>query len=301
MPDLHTHSTASDGTLSPTGLVERAAAAGLRTMALTDHDTTEGVEEALTAGDRLGVRVVPGVEISVTWNGRTVHVVGLGVDPDNAVLQAGLAGLRRFRDWRAEEMGRRLEKKGIAGAFDGAKALSGGTLIGRTHFARFLVERHIAASEREVFQRFLTRGKPGHVAGDWASLAAATSWIRAAGGQTVLAHPARYSLTRTRLLHLIGEFKEHGGVGIEVVSGSHSRNDALNFAQLARAQRLLASAGSDFHGPQLALAPHPWIDLGRLPPLPDGCLSIWHDWSSDEAPVPRGALSIDGDNGRAVA
>jgi 3',5'-nucleoside bisphosphate phosphatase len=278
IPDLHSHSTASDGTLSPTALVERAAAAGLRTLALTDHDTTAGLAEARAAASALGMCLVPGVEISVTWGGRTVHVVGLRIDPASAELESGLTGLRTFRDWRAEEIGRRLDKAGIPGAYEGAKALSGGALIGRTHFARFLVERRVAGDAREVFKRFLVNGKPGHVAGAWASLESAVRWIRAAGGQAVIAHPARYDLTRTRLLRLIGEFKEHGGVGIEVVCGSHSRDDAFNFARHAREQGLLASAGSDFHGPQLALSAHAWMDLGRLPALPEGCTPIWQDW-----------------------
>jgi predicted metal-dependent phosphoesterase TrpH len=285
-PDLHTHSTASDGTLTPTALVGRAAAAGVRLLALTDHDTIDGVAEAAATARPLGLTLVPGVEISVTWGGRTVHIVGLGVNPDCPDLQAGLAGLRAFRDWRAEEIGRRLAKCGIAGAFEGARALSGGTLIGRTHFARFLVSQRLAGCERDVFKHFLVNGKPGHVAGDWASLASAVGWIRAAGGQAVIAHPARYRLTRTRLLHLIGEFRELGGVGLEVVSGSHNRDDAFNFARHAREQRLLASAGSDFHGPQLALTLHPWIDLGRLPALPDGCTPIWRDWPAADAGRP---------------
>lgn len=277
-PDLHTHSSASDGTLSPTALLERAAAAGVPMLALTDHDTTAGLAEAQAAARALAVRLIPGVEISVTWGGRTVHVVGLGIDPACPTLESGLAGLRNFRDWRAEEIGRRLAKAGIADAYAGAKALCGGALIGRTHFARFLVERRLASDEREVFKRFLVNGKPGHVPGAWASLESAVGWIRAAGGQAVVAHPARYDLTRTRLLQLLGELREHGGAGIEVVCGSHSRDDAYNFARYAREQRLLASAGSDFHGPQLALSPHAWMDLGRLPALPDGCTPIWSDW-----------------------
>ena len=285
-PDLHTHSTASDGTLTPTALVGRAAATGVGLLALTDHDTTEGLAEAATAARPLDLTLVPGLEISVTWGGRTIHVVGLGIDPACPDLQAGLAGLRAFRDWRAEEMGRRLAKNGIDGAFEGARALSGGILIGRTHFARFLVGQRLASSERDVFKRFLVNGKPGHVAGDWASLESAVGWIRAAGGQAVIAHPARYKLTRTRLLRLIGEFRELGGVGLEVISGSHNRDDAFNFARHAREQRLLASAGSDFHGPQLALSVHPWIDLGRLPALPDGCTPIWQDWPAAQVGHP---------------
>lgn len=280
-PDLHTHSTASDGTLTPRALVERAAGRGVPVLALTDHDTLDGLAEAASAACELGVTLVPGVEISVTWNARTIHVVGLGVDPDAPALRRGLAGLLEFRAWRAEEIGRRLAAHGFPDAFEGARALSNGTLIGRTHFARFLVGRRVAADTGGVFKRFLTRGKPGHVAGDWASLEDALGWIRAAGGQAVLAHPARYKLTRTKMIGLLGQLRELGGAGLEVVSGSHSRDDAFRFAQFAREQRLLASAGSDYHGPET-----PWLDLGRLPPLPPGCTPIWHDWPcAVQAPV----------------
>jgi 3',5'-nucleoside bisphosphate phosphatase len=286
-PDLHTHSTASDGTLTPEALVGRAAAAGVTLLALTDHDTTEGLGEAAAAARALGIVLVPGVEISVTWGAGTIHVVGLGIDPDDPGLAAGLAGLRAFRAWRAEEIGRRLAKQGIMGAYEGARALSNGRLIGRTHFARFLVGQRHAVDERSVFKHFLVNGKPGHVPGAWASLDQAVDWIRGAGGLAVIAHPARYRLTRTRLRLLIGRFKELGGVGLEVVSGSHSRDEMLAFGQLAREQRLLASAGSDFHGPQLTLSAQPWMDLGRLPALPEGCTPIWRDWPAC-APVMDG-------------
>jgi hypothetical protein len=278
IPDLHTHSTASDGTLAPAALVERAAAAGIRVLALTDHDTTDGLTEAQMAARSQGITLVPGVEVSVTWGGRTIHILGLNIEPHHPNLRQGLEGLVAFRDWRAEEIGRRLAKQGIEGAYAGARALSNGRLIGRTHFARFLVGRRLAADERDCFKRFLVNGKPGHVAGAWASLEAAVGWIRAAGGQAVIAHPARYKLTRTRLLRLLGEFRELGGAGLEVVCGSHGRDDAFNFARHAREQRLLASAGSDFHGPQLSVFSRPWIGLGRLPPLPEGCTPIWQDW-----------------------
>jgi len=271
--DLHSHSTASDGTLSPSQLMARAHAAGVGVMALTDHDTLEGLPEAAAAGRRLGLDFVPGVEVSVTWQAITVHIVGLGVDPENAVLQRGLAALREYRDWRAEEIGRRLARAGIGGAFEGARALSNGRLISRTHFARFLVDNGHAADVRAVFRKFLVNGRPGHVAGQWAELGDAVRWIRLAGGQAVIAHPARYPLTRGKLRRLIGDFVAAGGEGLEVVSGSHSRDDYFTMAKHARDFGLLASAGSDYHGPE-----HPWIELGRLPELPDGCKAIWKDW-----------------------
>jgi predicted metal-dependent phosphoesterase TrpH len=234
--------------------------------------------EAAETAAGLGLAFVGGVEVSVTWAGRTLHVVGLGVDPGHPGLAQGLARICEFRDWRAEEMGRRLARSGIEGAYAGARALSNGRLIGRTHFARFLVERNLVRSEREVFKRYLADGRPGHVPGQWATLDEAVTWIRASGGQAVIAHPARYRLTRTKLLKLIGAFRELGGQGIEVVCGSHSRDEAFNFARHAREQGLLAVTGSDFHGPQLHLHDQPWLDLGRLPSLPDGCTPIWHDW-----------------------
>ncbi|CAK0782119.1 RNA/ssDNA 5'-_3' exonuclease [Gammaproteobacteria bacterium] len=271
--DLHTHSTASDGTLSPLQLVERARAVGLEGLALTDHDTTDGLDEASAAAREAGMEWIPGIELSVTWSQGTVHVVGLGLGEDRVDLEAGLGEIRRFRDWRAEEIGRRLSREGISGAFEGARALSQGRLIGRSHFARYLVARGLARDERHVFQAYLTRGKPGYVPGQWASLADAVGWIHAAGGQAVLAHPARYDLTLGRLKQLIGEFRELGGEALEVVSGSHSPQDRDRVALLAREFRLMASVGSDFHGPQI-----PWLALGHLPPLPKGCEPLWQTW-----------------------
>ncbi len=272
-PDLHMHSTASDGVLAPAELMRRAHAHGVRTLALTDHDTLEGVAEAAAEAARLGMDFVPGVEVSVTWGGRTVHIVGLGVRAGTPALEEGLAGLRAFRETRALEIGRRLEKQGVPGIYERARALSNGRLIGRTHFARALVEAGRAESVSDVFRRFLVKGRPGHVPGQWVALEAAVGWITAAGGQAVIAHPARYGLTRTRLRRLIAEFQAAGGVGLEVVSGSHSRDDMFTMAAHARDCGLLASSGSDFHDPAT-----PWIELGRLPPLPDGVRPIWHDW-----------------------
>lgn len=273
IPDLHAHSTASDGCLTPSELMRRAHANGAGMVALTDHDTLEGLDEAGAEARRLGMNFVSGVEISVTWAGRTIHVVGLGVDPDAPTLQQGLARLREFRDWRAQEIGRRLERSGIAGMYERARALSNGRLISRTHFARALVAEGRAASVNDVFRKFLVNGRPGHVGGEWAALHEAVGWIVDAGGQAVIAHPARYGLTRTKLRTLIREFIDAGGVGIEVISGSHSRDDAFTMAAHARDFTLLASAGSDFHDPD-----NPWIDVGRLPKMPQGVRPIWHDW-----------------------
>jgi len=269
-PDLHTHSTASDGTLTPRELVERAAGQGVEVLALTDHDTVAGLDEAEDAARDHGVTLVPGVEASVSWNGRTLHIVGLGIDRSCARLRTGLAGLLAYREERAAEIARRLERAGWAGALAGARAEASGELVGRTHFARFLVKRGAAKDLRGVFKHFLVQGKPGYVPGQWASLDAAVGWIRDAGGQAVIAHPARYRLTCSTMKRLLQEFRACGGLGIEVVSGSHSRDDEFTFARWAREQQMVASAGSDYHGPD-----SPWIELGRLPALPEGCRPIW--------------------------
>jgi len=271
--DLHTHSTASDGTSSPKELIQHAAEQGVDAIALTDHDTTEGLAEAAATAQSLGIGFIPGVEISASWNSHVVHIVGLGISPDCTLLQDGLATLRQFRNWRAEEMGRRLAKVGISDAFEGARALSSGVLIGRCHFARFLVKHGHAESEKKVFQRFLTHGKPGYVPGKWAELEDAVAWILAAGGQAVIAHPARYPFTRTKLRRLLAEFAEAGGVGLEVVSGSHNRDETSTMARHAQDFALLASTGSDYHGPE-----NPWRRLGRFQALPEICTPIWHDW-----------------------
>ncbi|MHB8473669.1 MAG: PHP domain-containing protein [Gammaproteobacteria bacterium] len=271
--DLHSHSTHSDGTLSPAELVRRAQAHGVDVLALTDHDTTQGCRAAAAMAQSLGMHFVAGVEISVTWSGTTLHILGLGVDPDAAALQRGLAGLAEHRDARALEIGRRLTKHGIPGAFEGAQAQAGDARVGRTHFARFLVAQGHVRDAHEAFKRFLGRGAPGHVSGEWATLEQAVQWVTDAGGQAVIAHPARYRLTATRLRRLIGEFKDCGGVGMEVVSGSHSRDEILTFGNYARQFGLLASAGSDYHGPT-----NPWVELGRLPALPAGCAPVWADW-----------------------
>jgi 3',5'-nucleoside bisphosphate phosphatase len=276
--DLHSHSLASDGTLSPSALVARAAAAGVDVLALTDHDDTSGIAEACQAACHEGIELVPGVEISVTWANQTVHVLGLRIDPESSPLREGLAKLREFRDWRAEEMGRRLAKQGIDGGWERARELAQGRIVSRTHFARFLVEQGHATDVRDVFKRFLKPNKPGYVTGEWAGLEEALGWIHGAGGQAVIAHPARYKMSATKRRKLLGEFAELGGDGLEVVSGSHSRGDNFSMAQLANKFGLLASAGSDYHGPE-----HPWVELGRLEKLPDGCKPIWSTWPDSPA------------------
>lgn len=273
--DLHSHTTASDGTLSPTELARHAHSSGVDVLALTDHDVTSGLKEAAEEASRLGMSLIPGVEISVSWNGVTIHIVGLNIDPDHAVLQQGLSNLRAFRQQRAEEIARRLDKHGIEGALEGAKAFATGQILGRTHFARFLVEQGHAKDMRQVFKKFLVHNRPGYVRGEWAQLEDAITWIREAGGQAVIAHPARYRISATRLRQLIQEFKDAGGEAIEVISGSHSAGDVQGMAQYARRFDLLASCGSDYHGPE-----QPWIELGKLPSLPENCIPVWRGWDT---------------------
>lgn len=267
--DFHTHTWHSDGTLAPAHLIARAHACGVDVIAVTDHDVTDGLAEAGTTARALGVRLVPGVEVSATWAGQTVHIVGLAIDVTNEVLQQGLARLRQFRRWRAVEIDRRLRKKNISGAYDYVTRAAHGAILSRTHFAQFLVERGFVRTPGEAFSHYLKRGRPGYVPGKWAALDEAVGWIRAAGGIAVIAHPGRYGLSSGKLKRLIDEFKQCGGQAIEVISGNQRELEHERFARIAIDSGLLASAGSDYHG-----SDKPWADLGRLSVLPPGCVSV---------------------------
>ncbi|MGE0800892.1 MAG: 3',5'-nucleoside bisphosphate phosphatase [Lautropia sp.] len=272
--DLHCHSSVSDGTLAPREIVRRAHGNGVQLLALTDHDELGGLTDAADEAARLGLLFVPGVEVSVSWADETIHVVGLRVDPADPTLLDGLARIRAGRDSRAHEIGAALARAGIPGAYEGAlKYVGNPRLISRSHFARFLVEAGACRDIREVFSTYLVQGKPGYVPHRWARLSEAVGWIRAAGGIAVLAHPARYRLDETGLWALVNEFREAGGQGIEVVSGSHTVADFGRFATWSRNFDLPASRGSDFHDPIESN-----YDLGRLPPLPDSLVPVWADW-----------------------
>ncbi|CAI8770557.1 PHP domain-containing protein [Methylococcus capsulatus] len=273
MYDLHAHSTASDGTLSPTELVRAATAGGIRTLALTDHDSVAGLKEAGAAAAEAGLCLIPGVELSVTWESRTIHVVGLNIVPDHAGLNQGMRRLQAVRFERAQEMDRRLTKKGIPGTLEIAVGLAGAGMVTRTHFARALVQLGQAATVRDVFDKFLTQGKPGHVPTVWAEMTAAVGWIIEAGGVAVLAHPQRYKMTGSWIGRLAGDFKAAGGEAIEVVSGNATSSDIQANAAIARRHGLLASVGSDYHGPEQS-----WLKLGRIPPLPAGLTPVWSRW-----------------------
>ena len=271
--DLHSHSTVSDGSLSPEQLVARAIDQGVDVLALTDHDGTEGIIAAQAAAQGTKLSLVTGVEISVTWGSSTIHILGLKVDHKNEALQKGLEKIRDYRKERAVKIAERLEKSGISGAYEGASQYASPVMLGRVHFAKFLVDKGHAKNINDVFKRYLVRNKPGYVSGEWATLAQAVNWINGAGGQAVIAHPARYKMTATKLRRLITEFKELGGVGLEVVSGRQHPEEIKTLAKLANDFNLLASCGSDFHSPD-----NTWVELGRLPELPSSVNPIWKKW-----------------------
>jgi len=274
--DLHCHSTVSDGTLEPEALAARAKANGVELWALTDHDELGGQQRARDAARALALPYLTGVEISVTFIGTTVHIVGLGVDSDDAALRQGLVATRGGRGERARQMADELAKVGIAGTYEGALRHAGNhELISRTHFARHLVETGVCADTQEVFRRFLVEGKPGFVPHRWATLGDAVRWIVAAGGVAVVAHPARYKFSPTEEYALFTEFKGHGGRGVEVTTGSHTAAEAERYAGTAREFDLLASRGSDFHSPDESR-----IDLGGLPALPTGLTPVWETLQS---------------------
>lgn len=271
--DLHSHSTASDGALTPTQLVERAVANDVNVLALTDHDGTEGIAEALRAAEDKDLTLVPGVEISASWRGQTVHIVGLNIDVGHQPLQQGLSELRDYRRERARRIAEKLEKAGIPDALEGAAAYASETMLGRMHFAQFLVAQGHAKDTKDVFKRFLVRNKPGYVPADWTGLQDAVEWINGAGGQAVIAHPGRYRLTRSKLRRLITDFISFGGVGLEVASGSQHPDEVTHMARLAQEFDLLASCGSDFHNPE-----QHWTDLGRISTLPSSVVPVWSVW-----------------------
>jgi predicted metal-dependent phosphoesterase TrpH len=269
--DLHSHSTCSDGLLSPADLVERAVQRGVDVLALTDHDEIKGVAAAREAADHWGIRLVNGVEISVLWDDVTLHIVGLNIDTGYQPLADGLAAIRSGREMRAQRMAESLAAVGIGGALEGARRYAKNPeLVSRSHFARYLVEAGHARDTNAVFRHFLTPGKPGYVPHQWAALADALQWIHGSGGIAVLAHPGRYELGDAKRERLLGEFVERGGAAVEVVTGSHAPTEFVTWARHARNFGLLASAGSDFHGPGEG-----YRDIGNVPALPSGCDPVW--------------------------
>lgn len=272
--DLHCHSNVSDGVLRPAALAAYARQGGVEMWALTDHDEVGGIKQARASAQELGMRFVAGVEISVTWAGETVHIVGLQINEDDPVLIDGLAATRNGREARAREIGEQLAKVGIAGAYEGALRYVGNPdLISRTHFARYLCEIGACRNTSDVFRRYLTEGKPGYVPHRWATLGEAMAWIASAGGVAVIAHPGRYRFDATAEGALFDEFRQRGGRAIEVVTGSHTPDQYPVYAEAARRYGFLASRGSDFHAPGEGR-----VEFAELPPLPANLTPVWHDW-----------------------
>ncbi len=273
--DLHNHSTRSDGLLSPTQLIELAARTGVDSIALTDHDTTDGLAEARIAAERLGIGFVNGVEISVSWGSTTLHVVGLNIDPDCPELVAGLASIREGRLTRAQGIGEALGRIGFEGAFEAALALAeNDSMVSRTHFARHLVERGAVRDIQQAFDKYLATGKPAYQPHRWATLENAISWIRAAGGIAVLAHPGRYDLKPMMREAMLDDFQRYGGEAIEVITGSHRPEQYLIWQRVALEHGFMASRGADYHGPGESPC-----EPGKLPPLPPSLTPVWSKWA----------------------
>lgn len=269
--DLHCHSCHSDGVLAPSALAARAAANGVELWSLTDHDTLSGLDEARNAALECGLSFIDGVEVSVSWGDITVHVVGLGIDPSNTDLAAGLTRVRSGRDARARRIADELALLGVDAPYENAMRHAGNpTLVGRSHFARVLVEQGYAVDIHAVFRNFLVPGRPGYVDHRWTTLSQALAWIHGAGGVAVIAHPGRYRVSGERIEQLFEEFHALGGRGIEVISGSHGDAEVRTFARLARRFGFYASRASDFHAPHESA-----VDLGCSAPLPDDLKAIW--------------------------
>lgn len=271
--DLHCHSTVSDGLRSPQDLVAYAAEQGIKVLALTDHDNLGGLAIARKTAALYDMQFVDGVEISVTWKKRTLHIVGLKIDPKNAALNVALDQVYADRDARARQIGESLAKVGIFDAYEGAKEIAKQNIITRVHFARFLVEKGHAKDTKSVFKKFLVKGKPGYAEHQWMSLELAVNLITGSGGIAVIAHPGRYDLGMINMLLLMHEFRKVGGAAIEVVTGSHTPPQYQQFAKIAHQFGLKSSQGSDYHGQGIS-----FMEMGRLPALPSNCVPVWHDW-----------------------
>lgn len=271
--DLHCHSTASDGALSPTDLIKRAAGNGVTTLALTDHDTTAGLLEAQNSANNLGLTLINGIEISAQWEKLGIHIVGLNISPQHEALQEIITELHIMRTERAEKISQKLAKKGILNALESVQKVASNEMITRVHFANFLVSQAHVATVSEAFDRYLGDGKVAYVSTIWTPLETAVQAIKAAGGVAVLAHPLRYKLTATRMKKLLSVFKETGGKGMEVVTGRYNPDEMRVLANFATQFELAASVGSDFHSPE-----NQWLELGRLAPLPEKVKPVWELW-----------------------
>ena len=268
--DLHCHSTASDGALSPTNLVQRAYQQGVTSLALTDHDTTAGLDEAQLRATEIGLKLITGIELSTNWQNMCFHIVGLGIDPTYAPLADATYTLQNTRMERAEKIAAKLEKKGIAGSLAAVRKAAGEGMVTRTHFSDFLLSKNHVSTQQEAFDRYLAKGKSAYVPTSWAELELVVSWITGSGGVAVLAHPLRYKLSANYLKRLLNTFKDAGGQGIEVITSRMNADEIRQAAEYATRFDLAGSMGSDFHN-----SDNPWVELGRLAPLPTNIKPIW--------------------------
>jgi 3',5'-nucleoside bisphosphate phosphatase len=271
--DLHAHSNASDGELTPARLVEKAAQNGVETLALTDHDTVSGLGDAHIAAIQHNISLINGIELSALWNNKTVHIVGLNIKADSKAIIDTTIHLKQLREQRAIKIGEKLKKIGIDNAYENTKQIAGNGTVTRQHFAQFLVNHGHARNYEEVFKRFLVRNKPGYVSAEWPSLDETIKNINIAGGVAVIAHPLRYKMTATKLRKLISEFKETGGKAIEVVTGNNNQNEIMTATNYAKRYNIAASLGSDYHNTKT-----PWAQLGRLKEIPRGLTPVWELW-----------------------
>jgi len=268
--DLHCHSTASDGVLTPTAVVQRAADFGVTALALTDHDTTAGLFEAQQQASLVGLRLIPGIELSTNWQNKCFHIVGLGIDPHYAPLANATQLLQSTRLERAEKIAFKLEQKRIPGALQAVMKAAGDGMITRSHFADFLLSQNHVSTQQEAFDRYLGQGKSAYVSTTWADLEVAINWITESGGVAVLAHPMRYKLTANWMNRLLTTFKEAGGQGLEVITSRMNPDELRRVTDYAKRFNLAGSVGSDFHNPE-----NPWVELGRLPTLPSHIKPVW--------------------------
>lgn len=268
--DLHSHSTVSDGDLTPTELLTRAAEQGVDVLALTDHDTCAGIAEAQLAAQEMSIELIAGIEFSAQWGRRGIHILGLNVDVHSVVLQRAIAEQQSVRVVRGERIAERLSRIGIVGALAGAQAVAGASVLGRPHFAQFLIDQGRVKTVKEAFKKYLGAGKPGDVKNLWPEIKTVVKWIVAAGGVAVIAHPHKYKMTRTKLCALVDDFVVAGGQAIEVVSGIMPPGVADMLASIAHERNLFASCGSDFHFPDAR-----WQELGKFTRLPANCQPIW--------------------------
>jgi predicted metal-dependent phosphoesterase TrpH len=271
--DLHTHSTASDGILSPELLVEKASHVGINTLALTDHDTVAGLAAAQLAAKKHNISLINGIELSSQWDSKTIHIVGLNINVNSEAIINATVHLNQLREERAIKMGEKLKKIGIHGAYENAKRIAAGGTVTRQHFSTFLVENGHAKNQTDVFKRYLVNNKPGYASVEWPGLEETIAQINNAGGVAVIAHPLRYKITATKLRNMIKDFKALGGKAIEVVTGHNQSTEIQLATNYAKRYDVAASVGSDFHSGNTA-----WGQLGKLAVLPQGLTPVWELW-----------------------